>query len=255
MEYHVRLHLTTAAIVLALGAAVSLVTSTVVAARAYQARGREARRREQTITVKGSTRQRIESDRALWNITVRGEAASLPEAFRVLDEGTRRVERFLREAGFPDPEVGLGAIETDAHHARDERGQPTHQVVAYTLSRCFFISTGDVRRVEQSAGRVTGLLQEGVHVASSAPEYVYTGLPQLRIELMAAASADARARAARIAASTGCRLGELRDARMGVLQVTRPDSTDVADYGLYDTATIAKDVVAVVTASFGIATE
>jgi hypothetical protein len=72
---------------------------------------------------------------------------------------------------------------------------------------------------------------------------------------MAAASADARARAEKIAHSTGCKLGVLRDAQMGVLQVTRPDSTETSDYGMYDTSTIEKDVQAVVTATFRIGLE
>ena len=70
---------------------------------------------------------------------------------------------------------------------------------------------------------------------------------------MAAASADARLRADNIASATGAALGELRDARMGVLQITRPLSTEVSSWGIYDTDTIEKDVRAVVTATFGIA--
>ena len=40
-----------------------------------------------------------------------------------------------------------------------------------------------------------------------------------------------------------------------VLQVTQPFSTDVSNYGVYDTATIEKDVSAVVTVTFGIDSE
>ncbi len=253
MEYHVRLHLTTAAIVIALGCAVSLITSTVVAARAYRSRAAQIAQQGQTITVKGSTRQRIRSDRAAWSIQVRGDGKTLPEAFAVLDAGIKQVRRFLGENGFSEPEIGLAAIATEIKYAHDEKGAPTNEIEGYGLSRRFSISTPDVQRVEQSAGRVTELIQDGVLVMSGAPEYYFTGLAQLRIDLMAAASADARARADRIAQSTGCRLDALRDAQMGVLQVTRPDSTEIADVGRYDTSTIEKDVLAVVTATFGIA--
>ena len=40
--------------------------------------------------------------------------------------------------------------------------------------------------------------------------------------------------------------------RMGVLQITRPNSTDVSSYGIYDTSTIEKDVSVVVTTTFGL---
>jgi hypothetical protein len=39
---------------------------------------------------------------------------------------------------------------------------------------------------------------------------------------------------------------------MGVIQITQPDSTDVASYGRYDTSTIDKDVSVVVTLTLGI---
>jgi hypothetical protein len=252
MDYHIRLHVTTAVIVITLGITVSLITSTVVGARAYRARGVEATRRAQTITVKGSTRQRIRSDRAVWPIGVQGEGQTLQEAFGVLDAGVKRVQRFLTEQGFADGETGLCAIDTNTHYRHDEKGQETHEIVGYGLQRAFVVTTGDVARVEQSAGRVTELIQEGVLVASHAPAYYYTGLSQLKIDLMAAASGDARSRAQRIADSTACKLAELRDAQMGVLQITKPDSTETSGYGVYDTTTIEKDVTAVVTATFGI---
>jgi hypothetical protein len=252
MDYHVRLHVTTAVLVVTLGIVVSTVTSTIVAARAYQQHGRDASRRQQTITVKGAARQRIQSDRAVWHITVRAEGQALPDTFSMLQRGVTRAEQFLKAADFKDAEIGLGAIDTETLYARNAKGQPTHEVVGYALQRSFFIATVDVRRVEQSAGQVTEILQEGVLVISKAPAYYYTRLPQLKLDLMATASADARARAERIASSTGCKLGELGDAQMGVLQITQPDSTEVADYGLYDTSTIDKDVNAVVTATFGI---
>jgi len=252
MEHHIRLHAVTAAIVVALGGAVSLVTSTAVAARAYTDRGRQAAREEQTITVKGSTRQRIMSDRAVWEIEVNGRGPTLRDAFDVLSKGTDRVRRFLDEMGFEDSEFELDAIDTCTHHARDAKGNETREVAEYELEREFTITTATVERVHRSAGRVTELIQEGVHVISYSPSYYYSKLPQLKIDLMAAASADARLRAEKIAASTGCSLGELRQARMGVLQITRPLSTEVSGYGMYDTSTIEKDIRAVVTATFGI---
>ena len=39
---------------------------------------------------------------------------------------------------------------------------------------------------------------------------------------------------------------------VGVFQVTSPNSTDVSDYGVYDTSTLLKDVTAVVNVSFAL---
>jgi hypothetical protein len=252
MEYRVRLNLATAALVVALGVGVSVVTSTVVAARAYAQRGAQAVAVGRDITVKGSTRKRVVSDRAVWNIRVRGDGTELKTAFEVLEAGVVRVRAFLAERGFDDGHVGVGAIDTDMSYARDEKGNVTSQVVGYTLSRIFQVTTADVERVARAAGEVTALIREGVLVMSMAPEFYFAKLPELRIELMGLAAKDARARADEIAANAGCRVGEVRSASMGVLQVTQPNSTEVSGYGVYDTGTIEKDVTAVVTLVLGV---
>ena len=67
------------------------------------------------------------------------------------------------------------------------------------------------------------------------------------------ATKDALARAKVLVEATGGDLGGLRDVNVGVFQVTAPNSTDVSDYGVYDTSTIRKDVTAVVNVSFALA--
>lgn len=252
MEHRVHLNLASTAVVLALGAVISIITSTVVAARAYEARGRIAEQQERTITVKGSTRRPIRSNQAVWEIVVRGESAQLQDAYAILEKATHRVREFLVERGFREAEVGLSAIDTETYYARDAKGIETREVTAYGLTRAFVVATNEVDRVLETAGRVSELIQEGIHVMSQAPSYYYNDLASLKIELMGAASADARLRAEEIASRTGCKVREVRSAHMGVLQVTRPFSTQISDYGMYDTATVEKDVSAVVTVTFGV---
>jgi len=50
------------------------------------------------------------------------------------------------------------------------------------------------------------------------------------------------------------RVTEVRNARMGVMQITRPHSTEVSDAGVNDTSSIEKDVMSVVSLSLGLET-
>ena len=63
---------------------------------------------------------------------------------------------------------------------------------------------------------------------------------------------DALQRANVLVDATGGHLGGLRDVNVGVFQVTAPNSTEVSDYGVYDTSTLRKDVTAVVNVSFAL---
>jgi hypothetical protein len=247
MEYRVRVNLFSTALIVAIGVAASLVTSTVVASRAYRARGQEANQQNQVITVKGSARLPVRSDLGVWRIDVSGEAGELNEAFTLLEERVQRVRAFLEEAGFSGEEIALGAIDTSTHYKRDEHGRTTREVVSRTLSRQFTVTSSDVKRMAATAGEVTSLLKEGVPVRSSVPAFTYTKVGDLKIEVLGRASADARRRAEEIAARSGCRVAEVRQVRMGVIQITRPHSTAVSSMGIYDTSTIEKDISVVVT--------
>ncbi|MHC4818822.1 MAG: SIMPL domain-containing protein [Planctomycetota bacterium] len=252
MEYRVRTDLLRSAAVVALGVTVSLIASTAVAARAYRGREADTSRRQQTLAVKGLARQRIRSDIAVWQIDVKGEGASLEEAFAMLEKGRQSVRAFLRSRPFEAEEVGVGAIRTVTHYARDAQGDETREVAAYSLQGGLTVTSGELERVAAAAGEVTELIREGVLVVSQPPAYYYSRLADLKIELMALASRDARARADAIADHTGCRVADVREARMGVLQITPPHSTEVRSYGIFDTSTIEKDVRAVVSVTFGI---
>ena len=60
------------------------------------------------------------------------------------------------------------------------------------------------------------------------------------------------ARAKVLVDATGGKLGGLRDVNVGVFQITAPNSTEVSDYGVYDTSTLRKDVTAVVNVTFAL---
>jgi len=60
------------------------------------------------------------------------------------------------------------------------------------------------------------------------------------------ATANARERAERIAKESGCAVTTVKDARAGVLQITRPWSTETTASGANDTSSVEKDVTAVV---------
>lgn len=70
------------------------------------------------------------------------------------------------------------------------------------------------------------------------------------MSLLGAAVSDAKARAEQIAGATKQKVGKLKSAQSGVVQVLRSNSIDVADYGMYDTSTIEKEVMVTVRATF-----
>ena len=114
----------------------------------------------------------------------------------------------------------------------------------------FVVTSRDVGAVTAAVGRLGDLVDQGVPVDSDQPEYVVTRLPELRVQMLADAVKDARARADQIASAAGAAVGRVKNVRVGVFQVTAPNSTNVSDYGSYDTGSRDKDVTVTVRVTF-----
>lgn len=228
----------------------SVVTSTAVASRAYERRARIAKIQDQTISVKGFSRVRITSDVGSWRIEVRGDGPTIAGAYQVLDVGSTAVSEFLAARGFASSSIRVEPVRTQEIYARDANGNSTLEIVSYSLNRQFVVTTPEVARIAATAGDVTELLKNGYYVISYQPAYTYSKIADLKVHILGEASKDARTRAEEIVGNAGGKVGELRSASMGVLNITQPNSTEVSSSGIDDTSTIEKDVKAVVTLEF-----
>ncbi|MEN9234370.1 MAG: SIMPL domain-containing protein, partial [Gloeomargarita sp. DG02_1_bins_92] len=125
-------------------------------------------------------------------------------------------------------------------------------ILAYRLTQRVKISSSDVDKIAALVNRANDLINEGIPMIADAPQYLYTDLAKLRVEMVAEAVQDAQKRAQSIAKATGSRIGRVRNVDTGVFQITSRFSTDVSDYGIYDTSSKEKDITAVVSVSFGL---
>jgi hypothetical protein len=201
--------------------------------------------RNDVISVTGSAKQRIESDYIVWDISVASQRPSAPAAAKELAGWTAKIHSFLSDAGIKGEELSVQPITTETLSRKG-------RVVGFRLTRSFEIRSARVRDVTGVADRSSELLGEGIPLRADQPQYVYTKLTTLRPQLLADATRDAQARARTIVDATGSHLGKLRRVSVGVFQITSPNSTEVEDYGVYDTSTIEKDVTAVVNVTFAL---
>jgi hypothetical protein len=170
--------------------------------------------RNDVISVTGSAKKRITSDYVVWSM-------------------------------FVTSEQGSAQISTETVSRKGK-------VISFRLTRGFEVRSPRVRDVTDVADRSSELLAQGVPLQADPLQYVYTKLTSLRPALLAQATKDARSRADVIVEATGSHLGKLRRVSVGVFQITAPNSTDVQDYGIYDTSTLEKDVTAVVNVTFAL---
>ena len=89
----------------------------------------------------------------------------------------------------------------------------------YDVSQSIVLTTEDVDKIDKTAKAVGELINLDVTVNVGYPSYYYTKMADLKLEMLDAAAADARDRAASIAKASHGSLGALQKSQMGVFQI------------------------------------
>jgi hypothetical protein len=205
------------------------------------------------ITVKGYAEERVVSDAGTWRATVTVRAADLQSGYRALEADTARVLKMLESVAGASAAVTTSPANARPQYEIGPGGVQTGRLTGYELDRNFELSSGDVALIGRVAAQASTLISDGVNINSWPPQYFYNDLNAVKVRLIGAATRDAQQRAEQFASGSGVTVGPLRSASQGVFQITRPNSTETADYGSYDTATVEKVVKAVVTVEYAVA--
>jgi hypothetical protein len=228
--------------------AIGLIASSIIGAWAFL----RAKSSDQIVVVTGSARKRIRSDLIVWRTTVTAQSPQLSDAYRKLTESVPRVKAYLISKGIPEDQIVISSIKTETQQESKSDGSSTGRVIGYSLTQNLEMRSSEVDKITKISREVTELINQGILLESSPPEYHYTKLGDLKVEMLAEAAKDAKVRAQQIAANTGAEIGNVRAARMGVLQITPADSHDISGYGVNDITSLEKDITAVVNISFAL---
>ncbi len=199
-----------------------------------------------TISVTGSAKRSISSDYLIWDASLSVQGETTGAAAAQLERWLERTLAALRASGIQDDELTVAAISTQSVRGRSGK------LTGYRLTRWLQVRSARLDVVVAAIEDSSRLLAAGVPLSAGQPQYVYTKLADLRPALSAEATKDALRRAEAIVEITGNELGGVRNVYSSPFQVTAPGSTEVEDYGIYDTSTREKEVTAVVNVTFAV---
>ncbi|HAZ10309.1 MAG TPA: SIMPL domain-containing protein [Candidatus Omnitrophica bacterium] len=206
----------------------------------------------EVIKVTGSAEKNIVSDYMVWTSSFSRKDLKMVDAFSKLKEDLVMVKEYLSNNGVTQEELIIYPVATEVLYKKTEKGTNTNEIEGYRLTQGLEMRSKDVTKTTDISRRSTELIEKGIEFMSYAPEYFYTKLPELKLEMLAEATSNAKKRAEQMAVSTGNKIGVMRSARMGVFQITPVNSFDVSDYGYNDTSSLEKKVNAVVNVEFAI---
>jgi hypothetical protein len=230
--------------------AVAAVLSTYIAAHSWERV--KTRPPDRTIQVTGSAKKRIVSDLIVWSATITTEDKDRTAAYRALHDHVAKALEFVKGHGVAEEQLRVSSVSTEQLVDTETVGSGEERIErqvfrGYRTTQTITVQATDVAKVERISREITQLLESGVPVISGAPEYFYTKLGELKIEMLAEASRDARTRADNIVgAAGGGSIGKLRAADMGVINVNPANSTGTSWEGNNDTTALEKDIITIV---------
>ncbi len=234
--------------------AVTLVLCTVIASRALV----RVRSKDELIHVNGSARKPIRSDFIIWNGSLTQTAPTIAEAYTPLQANVAKVKAYLTGKGVPASEITPAAVSEEPVYEQvknPKTGQyvATTRIIGYTLTQTVEVKSESVALVDGLSRQSTELISQGIPFKSETPLYLYTKLSELKVSMQAEAAKNARDRADQIAQSSGCRLGDVRAAKMFVPQITPLySSSERSENDEDDTTSLDKNITAIVSVDYSI---
>jgi uncharacterized protein len=210
--------------------AIAIIISVFIAAAAFKYRSITS----ETIVVTGLAERDFISDQIVWSASFSRTGVDLRAVYASLKADETEIKKYLNNNGIADSSIIFSStdIQKNYREVYDVNGrQRSSEFNGYTLIGNVTVDSRDIQKVEKLSREITGLLEKGIELNSRPPNYYYTRLNELKIDLLAKAAQDAKLRAETIAENSKAKLGSIKKANMGVFQITGKNSNEEFSYG------------------------
>jgi hypothetical protein len=188
----------------------------------------------QTIAITGLGQKNFKSDLIVWNASFSRSAKTLAEANRFINEDIKIVKYFLKKKGIAENEITFSTVRINRDYKslyNNEGNVVGNEFEGFTLVQVVTIESKNLETVEKMAGEIGDLIEKGIEFSAQEPDYYFTKLKDLKIELLKQATEDAYTRSQTIAENAKSSVGNLKNATMGVFQITGQNSNEDYSWG------------------------
>ncbi|HSV12148.1 MAG TPA: SIMPL domain-containing protein [Hanamia sp.] len=170
----------------------------------------------------------------VWKGSYSRKSMDLKTAYADLKDDENTIRAYLSGKGVQNNDMVFSSvnINKEFNYPTDANGRSLgQQFTGFNLTQTVRIESKDVDKINQLSREATELIQKGIEFNSQAPLFYYTKLTEIKMDLLAKASADGKQRAEIIAKNAGSTLGKLKKATLGVFQITGKNTDEDYSYG------------------------
>ncbi|MEO0500763.1 MAG: SIMPL domain-containing protein, partial [Pseudomonadota bacterium] len=176
-----------------------------------------ARLADRAVTVRGLAERDVEADLATWTIRFAAQGRDFTAVKADAVEMETSVRRFLARQGFAADAIEAAGLSVSQWANSGGRNVQVRQTLR--------LATNDIARARAAYAAQGDLLEAGVAIEDAGPAMVYsfTRLTDLKPEMIAEATGDARAAAEQFARDSGATVAGIRSAQQGYFAIKPRD--------------------------------
>jgi hypothetical protein len=183
---------------------------------------------ERSVTVRGLAERDVTADLATWTLSYSSTAPDLATAQASVDRDTQSIRQFFKELGFPADAIQPSAVNVTQY--------TTDGVPSSTVRQRMTLRSTDIKRAQAAVKRQFELVRKGVVLEEgSGMAYTFTRLNDIKPEMVAEATKDARAAAEQFAKDSGTGVGGIKSATQGYFEINARDGDSGGGWGATDT--------------------
>ena len=184
----------------------------------------EARSADRYVTVRGLAEREVKADLVIWPLRYAVTSNDLVSLQRQSDDSARKVRAFL-DKRFAGDDISVSAPQIQDRNAQgmSNRGDLQRYVAEVVVT----LRSNRIDEVRLANEQLGELVSEGVALVQnweSRTQFSYTGLEQVKPEMIAEATRDARKAAEQFAEDSGSKAGSIRNAQQGYFSIDDRDA-------------------------------
>lgn len=175
---------------------------------------------DRVVSVKGLSEREVKVDLVLWPLSYTVAAPTLDRLHDALHADDAKIRAFLLRHGFDEAE--LNAVPPQITDRWEHFFGDNPPADRYTANGVVLLRTDKVDLVKETMPKVDELVKEDVLISRSwehQPQFIFTRLNDIKPEMIAEATQEARKAAVQFAEDSGSTVGKIRSASQGYFTV------------------------------------
>ena len=215
----------------------SIIITSLILGNAFKNRNTK----QDTISVVGLGTKDFVSDEIYWSGNFAAKAMDAKDAYNLITADKAKVKQFFLTKGFKETEIIFSGVNFDKSYRtvtiEDENNTTKSESIfdGYTATQTISFSSKKnpelMKKIETVIDQTAELINSGIQFNPNQVQYTYSDLPSLKHDLIEKATQDAKERAQKIVKTGKGDMGKLKDASMGVFQITGKGSVEEDSYG------------------------